>query len=96
MWATTADASPASARGTATEFPTDAGRSPAGAGRDVSVLPFHSSAGRKEGLEVVRRICRKRQCGVDLPELRKDVLIAPEYWPYLRHAGLRKAKTAMG
>jgi hypothetical protein len=33
----------------------------------VSVLPFSSSAGWKEGMEVVRRICGKREYGVDLP-----------------------------
>ena len=55
LWATAAESNPASARSTTTvsstpESATDAWLGSAGLGRNVSVLPFHSSPGGKEGL----------------------------------------------
>jgi hypothetical protein len=78
-----AESSPTRACGATTESSTPESPvvvwlGPAEPGRAVSILPLPSSASCKEGLEVVRRICRERQCPDDLPELWKDVLTPPE------------------
>jgi hypothetical protein len=78
----------------ASECSTDLRLACPGPSRSVPVLSFNPGASWKEGLEVVRRICRKRQHGVDLPELWQDVLAQCEVSP--GHAGLRHAKTAIG